>query len=571
MTQNKLRIVPPPVVQNEILSSPAANMPDANILVNGGPDTKKTSDKRAKTTSKRPSKNAQYKNNQYAGKGAKPPKTRPQLLGAETTISNIIVGREDDNSVFVPKQSSAHSSEPDLLSTLESEAPPSPSHSAKSHSSGSHAKRPNSGKPESHKPDSDELDHDRLNWDQPDPDTLNQDALNTHSPEHSPVPTPVMVAPPPSLSIPELPINHTGTLGSLLRTRRESLGLPMDQVSSELRISRSHLYNLEADEYQKLPARAYAVGFVQAYAKHLGLDQLDITARFKQEIDAEEIGQPTHQFPTDGLRNHVPGKAILAGSVLLAALVYFIWVDSGPRSFVDNISWFSTDERAFMDENPSGQIEAPETTTGAAAETATGPIEADQPDAPNTTAPLNIDTPLNTAELDTAEIDTTTPDTTFNPLPTAEIDDPAPAAADPLQDPLLLDTQMGDEPIIEDQIDSVQIADIDVPDNQAINQPAPQVEQGISTTPGGSTGFADPSLVADANVWIRVLDAEQTIIYQGILLKEQRLPVQPDWRMTYSDGANLSLWIGAESIGKLENENGITAENVLVQSRLISQ
>ena len=512
--QNKLRIVPPPVVQNEILSSPAAN-----IFANSGSDTKKAPEKKAfkkkaKTTSKRPS------------------KARPQLLGAETTISNIIVGSEDDNRVFVPKNS-AHSAEPDLLSPLESEATPPQTHAEKP--------EPVSGKSNSDKPD-----HDRLNWDRPDSDELSQDTLNQgadniHHAEPPPVMAPpAMAAPPPSLSIPELPINHTGTLGSLLRTRRESLGLPMDQVSSELRISRSHLYNLEADEYQKLPARAYAIGFVQAYAKHLGLDPLDITARFKQEIDAEEIGQPTHQFPTDGLRNHVPGKAILAGSILLAALVYFIWLDSGPRSFVETISWFSTDDRAFMDENPSGQIEAteaaPETTTQVETEVATAPIEA---------------------------------------KPEAEINNPAPAAADPLQDPLVADTQMGDEPVIEDQADSVQIADIDVPNNQpvnqAINQPVPQAEQDISATNVGSTGFADPTLVADANVWIRVLDAEQTIIYQGILLKEQRLPVQPDWRMTYSDGANLSLWIGSENIGKLENKNGITAENVLVQSRLISQ
>ena len=535
--QNKLRIVPPPVVQNEILSSPAAN-----ILANGGSDTKKASGKKAlgkktNATSKRPS------------------KTRPQLLGAETTISNIIVGSEDDNRVFVPKNS-AHSAEPDLLSPLESEAtPPQP-----------YAEKP---EPVSSKSNSDKPDHDRLNWDRPDSDELNEDTLNQgarniHHAEPPPVmASPVMAAPPPSLSIPELPINHTGTLGSLLRTRRESLGLPMDQVSSELRISRSHLYNLEADEYQKLPARAYAIGFVQAYAKHLGLDPLDITARFKQEIDAEEIGQPTHQFPTDGLRNHVPGKAILAGSILLAALVYFIWLDSGPRSFVENIPWFSTDDRAFMDENPSGQIEA----TQVAAEAAVAPIESDQQAAPHTDN-------QNIAALDTVTPNTSTPE--------AEIETPAPAAADPLQDPLVADiqmvgTQMADEPaiedqpVIEDQANSVQIADINVPTNQPVTQPVPQAEQDISATNVGSTGFADPTLVADANVWIRVLDAEQTIIYQGILLKEQRLPVQPDWRMTYSDGANLSLWIGSENIGKLENKNGITAENVLVQSRLISQ
>ena len=535
--QNKLRIVPPPVVQNEILSSPAAN-----ILANGGSDTKKASGKKAlgkktNATNKRPS------------------KTRPQLLGAETTISNIIVGSEDDNRVFVPKKSSAHSAEPDLLSPLESEATPPQTH----------AEKP---EPVSSKSNSDKPDHDRLNWDRPDSDELSQDTLNqgAHNIHHAEPPpvmaAPVMAAPPPSLSIPELPINHIGTLGSLLRTRRESLGLPMDQVSSELRISRSHLYNLEADEYQKLPARAYAIGFVQAYAKHLGLDPLDITARFKQEIDAEEISQPTHQFPTDGLRNHVPGKAILAGSILLAALVYFIWLDSGPRSFVETIPWFSSDDRAFMDENPSGQIEATEATTETTAKAVVAPIEVDQPAVQNTDTP-NI-----------AALDATTPE--------AEINSPAPAAADPLQDPLvadiqMVDTQMADEPaiedqpVIEDQASSVQIADVDVPNNQSVTQPDSQAAQDISATNVGSTGFADPTLVADANVWIRVLDAEQTIIYQGILLKEQRLPVQPDWRMTYSDGANLSLWIGAENIGKLENKNGITAENVLVQSRLISQ
>jgi cytoskeleton protein RodZ len=73
------------------------------------------------------------------------------------------------------------------------------------------------------------------------------------------------------------------SVGEELRAARLRLGEDLRTVSSALRIREEHLEAIEGGAFDRLPGRAYAIGFVRAYAEYLGLDAAAIVARFKEE------------------------------------------------------------------------------------------------------------------------------------------------------------------------------------------------------------------------------------------------------------------------------------------------
>jgi cytoskeleton protein RodZ len=78
------------------------------------------------------------------------------------------------------------------------------------------------------------------------------------------------------------------SLGHHLRATREHKGLSLVQVAEATRVRRVYLEAIEADDLGPLPSRPFAVGYVRAYAKALGLDGDAAVARFKAENPEEQ-------------------------------------------------------------------------------------------------------------------------------------------------------------------------------------------------------------------------------------------------------------------------------------------
>ncbi len=74
------------------------------------------------------------------------------------------------------------------------------------------------------------------------------------------------------------------TLGQDLRAARQRKGEDLATVSKALKIRKDHLEAIEESNIEKLPGRAYALGFARTYAEYLGLDGPACIERFKAEI-----------------------------------------------------------------------------------------------------------------------------------------------------------------------------------------------------------------------------------------------------------------------------------------------
>ena len=108
-------------------------------------------------------------------------------------------------------------------------------------------------------------------------------------------------------------------LGEYLRAIREHRDLSLVQVAEVTRVRRLYLAAIEAGDLTPLPSRPFAVGYVRAYAKALGLDGDAAVARFKLEFPETEtqLRAPVGVEQEKGLWRRVlyTGAAVLVVAV----------------------------------------------------------------------------------------------------------------------------------------------------------------------------------------------------------------------------------------------------------------
>lgn len=136
------------------------------------------------------------------------------------------------------------------------------------------------------------------------------------------------------------------TAGERLREAREAQGLSLAEVAARTRVPVRHLEAIETDSFATMPSVTYAVGFAKAYARAVGLNEVEIAREVRgqdkigvrrTEYEQYEIDEPS-RTPSLGL-------AIIAGIVVAALLIavglwygtnLFSGESSPPTAAIDN-------------------------------------------------------------------------------------------------------------------------------------------------------------------------------------------------------------------------------------------
>ena len=93
----------------------------------------------------------------------------------------------------------------------------------------------------------------------------------------------------------------TVNIGGILRTQREKLGYSIPDVAQHTCIRKTYLESIEDNQFSDLPGKAYVVGFIQNYARYLGLDSKPLLSQLEEsELSNESpslklISTPMHQ------------------------------------------------------------------------------------------------------------------------------------------------------------------------------------------------------------------------------------------------------------------------------------
>lgn len=119
------------------------------------------------------------------------------------------------------------------------------------------------------------------------------------------------------------------TIGSYLKESREGKKVSLKIVSQHTRISLSMLENLELDQLDQLPSKAYVRGFVKSYAKTLGLNESECIKllestyhlRFPHEPETKEV--PKEPEASIKISSGVKvGIGVVAALIVVVALIF---------------------------------------------------------------------------------------------------------------------------------------------------------------------------------------------------------------------------------------------------------
>ncbi len=118
--------------------------------------------------------------------------------------------------------------------------------------------------------------------------------------------------------------------GRYLKSMRTQMGITIEAVADEIKISARQLALIEAEDHEQLPDVVYVKGILKAYARFIGVDEDDIVDRYTINRMLFIENQTAEAKHSKNRKKFLFRQCISAGLliILLAALAYFIY---GPQ------------------------------------------------------------------------------------------------------------------------------------------------------------------------------------------------------------------------------------------------
>lgn len=129
------------------------------------------------------------------------------------------------------------------------------------------------------------------------------------------------VAGPPPVIVSEGGVNggELGAFGRWLVRERELRGLTRDELARTTKLAPGVIEALESGEAERIPPRAYVVGYLKAYAVAVGLDADEVVLRF-QEASGPVV------TPESARRGKRPRRAVALVVLVVAVAGAVAWV-----------------------------------------------------------------------------------------------------------------------------------------------------------------------------------------------------------------------------------------------------
>ena len=121
-------------------------------------------------------------------------------------------------------------------------------------------------------------------------------------------------------------------VGDRLRAARERSDLSLAEIASRTRVPLRHLEAIEASEYGQLPSPTYAVGFVRAYARAVGEDEVALARDTRVEANNTQRATPQYQPYEIADPRRVPSRGLVivtAGLGLAIVVLAILWFATG--------------------------------------------------------------------------------------------------------------------------------------------------------------------------------------------------------------------------------------------------
>ncbi len=135
------------------------------------------------------------------------------------------------------------------------------------------------------------------------------------------------------------------TVADRLRSARHRAGIDLSDIATKTRIPQRHLEAIEAGNYAALPAPTYVFGFVKAYARAVGEDEVVLARDLRSELGHIDQEQEYVGYDTDDPAR-VPPRWLAWGGLVAAALLLFGF-------FAVRSGWFASSDSPAVASAPA--------------------------------------------------------------------------------------------------------------------------------------------------------------------------------------------------------------------------
>jgi transcriptional regulator with XRE-family HTH domain len=113
------------------------------------------------------------------------------------------------------------------------------------------------------------------------------------------------------------------SIGSLLKRRREELGLTLEEIAQSTKINQKYLEAIEQDRFDILPANVYGKIFVASFARQLGVTQEELEPKLEviEETAVWRIDHPGKKKHSKHLDYIFIGGGLFLGLIVLMVLI----------------------------------------------------------------------------------------------------------------------------------------------------------------------------------------------------------------------------------------------------------
>jgi cytoskeleton protein RodZ len=124
--------------------------------------------------------------------------------------------------------------------------------------------------------------------------------------------------------------------GASFLKAREALGLSLEDIAVETRISTRFLLAIESEEFERLPGGIFNRGFIRLYAQRVGLDAERAVADYERLTDgSDNIGSlPEVATYKSGWSGRTLYTLALAALVLLIVVFYIVTRNGGAETVI---------------------------------------------------------------------------------------------------------------------------------------------------------------------------------------------------------------------------------------------
>jgi cytoskeleton protein RodZ len=110
-------------------------------------------------------------------------------------------------------------------------------------------------------------------------------------------------------------------VGDKLRAARTKSGMDLSDIATRTRIPQRHLAAIEAGDYAALPGVTYCTGFVKAFARVVGEDEVALARELRIELGLDSIdGRMDHTDYDAAHPTRIPSKTLAWTGIAIIAL-----------------------------------------------------------------------------------------------------------------------------------------------------------------------------------------------------------------------------------------------------------